>query len=229
MPLIISAPGCRARGRTCDALVELIDIYPTLCDLSRLPIPGHTEGRSFKPLLNDPSLSWKQGAFSQFLRRYKDTQYMGHSIRTDRYRFVEWRNCQTGKVFATELYDHQSDPGENENVADKRENKRLVNELLKQLRKTCPVLPLHATVPKVRSLRSEIPTSLHIINRLDEPVDVYWLDSYGGRQGRGVLKPYQEVRHKTFVGHAFVAVSKSGAKRFLLNSKNFQNQPAILK
>ncbi|MHC4085386.1 MAG: sulfatase-like hydrolase/transferase, partial [Planctomycetota bacterium] len=229
VPLIISAPGCQARGRTCNALVELIDIYPTLCDLSSLPISEQLEGRSFKPLLNDPALSWKQGAFSQFLRRYKGTQYMGHSIRTNRYRFVEWRNCQTGKVFASELYDHQSDPYENINIADKNENKKLVYELSKQLRKTCPVLPSRVTLPKVCSFKSEIPTSLQIINKLAEPVDIYWLDYYGGRQKRGFLKSKQKVRQETFVGHYFVAVSKSGEKRFLLNSKDFQNQPAILK
>lgn len=229
MPLIVSAPGCRAKGKACKALVELIDIYPTLCDLTSLPVPEHADGRSFKPLLNDPALSWKQGAFSQFLRRHKGTQYMGHGVRTDRYRFVEWRDCQTGKVFAKELYDHQNDSQENENVADKPENKRLVYELSKQLRQTCPVLPPRATVPKVRSLKSKIPTLLRIINRLDEPVNIYWLDYYGGRQDKGFLKPDKEVIQETFVGHFFVAVSRSGANRFLIDTKDYRERPAILR
>lgn len=229
VPLIVSAPRCEARGMTCEALVEFIDIYPTLCDLSGLPIPEHAEGKSFKPLLNDTGLPWKQGAFSQFLRRYEGTQYMGHSIRTNRYRFVEWRNCETVAVSFRELYDHQSDPQENVNIADKDENKILVAGLAKQLRETCPPLPPRATLPRLRSVKSTAPTVLRIINKLDEPVSIYWLDYYGGRQKKGFLKPNQEVRQNTFLGQLFIAVSESGTNSFLINSKDFQTQPAILR
>jgi iduronate 2-sulfatase len=65
-PLIVSAPGMKATGRSSDALVELIDMYPTLCELAGLPVPGHLEGRSFAPLLDDPDIPWKSAAFSQF-------------------------------------------------------------------------------------------------------------------------------------------------------------------
>lgn len=54
------------RGRQTDALVELIDIFPTLSDLSGLDAPSQLDGRSFVPLLGDPDLDWKQAAFSQF-------------------------------------------------------------------------------------------------------------------------------------------------------------------
>jgi len=229
VPLIVSAPGYKAKGRKCEALVEFVDIYPTLCDLSGLHTPEHAEGKSFKPLLTDPILPWKQGAFSQFMRRYEGVQYMGHSIRTDRYRFVEWRDCQTAGVFARELYDHQSDPQENVNIAESDQNKELVAGLARQLRKTCPPLPPGATTPRACSVKSKSSTSLQIINKLDEPVDIYWLDYYGGRQSRGSLKPGKQVIQKTSVGHVFVAVSESGRRRFLLNSKDFQSGPAILR
>ena len=65
-PLIISAPGMKARGKATGALVELIDMYPTLCDLAGVPVPRHVEGSSFAPLLNDPNRPWKTAAFSQF-------------------------------------------------------------------------------------------------------------------------------------------------------------------
>ena len=65
-PLIISAPGMKARGKASGALVELIDMYPTLCDLAGVPVPKHVEGTSFAPLLSDPGRPWKTAAFSQF-------------------------------------------------------------------------------------------------------------------------------------------------------------------
>lgn len=66
VPLMIWAPKMKARGVTTDALVELVDIYPTLCELADLPIPEHAEGKSFVPLMSDPNQSWKEAAFSQY-------------------------------------------------------------------------------------------------------------------------------------------------------------------
>lgn len=65
-PLIVSAPGMKARGKKSDALVEFLDMYPTLCDLANLPIPSHVQGKSFKHLLNKPESKGKEAAFSQF-------------------------------------------------------------------------------------------------------------------------------------------------------------------
>lgn len=66
VPLIVSAPGMKARGRSSEALVELLDMYPTLCELADLPVPRHVEGRSFAPLMDDPDRKWKKSVFSQF-------------------------------------------------------------------------------------------------------------------------------------------------------------------
>ncbi|MCP4263168.1 MAG: sulfatase [Planctomycetes bacterium] len=68
VPLIIWAPDMpdKNRGKATDALVELVDIYPTLCDLAGIVPPNHLEGNSFTPLLDDPKRSWKSAAFSQF-------------------------------------------------------------------------------------------------------------------------------------------------------------------
>ena len=128
----------------------------------------------------------------------------------------------------TNLCVRETDCDENE-IANRDENKILVAGLAKQLRETCPPLPPGATLPKRRSVKSGAPTVLRIINELREPVSIYWLDYYGGRQKKGLVKPNQEVKQKTFVGHLFVAVSESGASHFLLNSRDFQMQPAILR
>ena len=126
VPLIVSNPRARAKGRTTDGLVEFVDIYPTLCELAGLPLPDHLEGSSFAPLLDDPDRPWKSAAFSQFPRN----PYHGHSIRTDRYRFTRWtRTNDPSQVGGLELYDHQTDPAENVNVAGRPENAELVQRL----------------------------------------------------------------------------------------------------
>lgn len=66
VPLIVSAPGMKARGKSSEALVELLDMYPTLCELAGLSVPRHVEGKSFAPLLHDPDREWKKAVFSQF-------------------------------------------------------------------------------------------------------------------------------------------------------------------
>lgn len=66
VPLIVSAPKMAAAGKGSKALVEFVDVYPSLCELAGLPLPAHLEGKSFVPLLTNPDQSWKQAAFSQF-------------------------------------------------------------------------------------------------------------------------------------------------------------------
>ncbi len=129
VPMIISAPGMKARGERTDALTELVDIYPTLCELSGLEQPKHLEGTSMAPLLSNPRQPWKKAAFSQ----YPSGGVMGYTMRTDRYRYTEWRNLKSGEVKAQELYDHQEDPQENANVAGKTENRALVSNLAQLL------------------------------------------------------------------------------------------------
>ncbi|MEM9282821.1 MAG: sulfatase [Verrucomicrobiota bacterium] len=66
VPLIVSTPDMKAKGKGTSALVELVDIYPTLCELADLPLPEHLAGKSFAPLLDDPDQDWKDAALSQF-------------------------------------------------------------------------------------------------------------------------------------------------------------------
>ena len=66
VPLMIWTPDMKARGHNTDALVELVDIFPTLCELADVPSPKHLEGHSFVPLLDKPDRPWKNAAFSQY-------------------------------------------------------------------------------------------------------------------------------------------------------------------
>jgi len=132
-PLILTAPGAKAAGQSTSALVEFVDVFPTLCDLAGLPLPAHLQGVSMRPLLDNPTQSWKTAAFSQYPRSSEGQALMGYAMRTDRYRYVEWRVRNTTEVVTQELYDHQSDPAENQNVAGLSGNKELLTKLASQL------------------------------------------------------------------------------------------------
>jgi len=132
-PLIVSAPDMKTAGAHTKSLVEYVDIYPTLCDLAGLPLPSHLEGKSFKPLMENPTRVWKSAAFSQYPRANGANPLMGYSMRTDRYRFTVWVSRDDhSKIDAIELYDHQVDPQENYSIAKKPENKALVDQLMLQ-------------------------------------------------------------------------------------------------
>ena len=68
VPLIIWTPDMpeKNRGKKSRALVELVDMYPTLCELAGIDLPDHLEGQSFAPLLENPDRAWKAAAFSQY-------------------------------------------------------------------------------------------------------------------------------------------------------------------
>lgn len=115
VPLIVSDPRQRASAGRSRARVELIDLYPTLAEAAGLAIPDHVEGESLVALLDDPGAldGEDTAAYSQFTRG----GMKGVSVRTERYRYVEWRDQKSGEIAARELYDHQRDPQENDNIA----------------------------------------------------------------------------------------------------------------
>lgn len=129
--LICRVPSMKAAGKKSQALVELVDVYPSLASLAGLPVPKHCEGSSVGPLLNAPDKEWKPAAFSQFSRGSR----MGYAMRTDRYRYVEWLDKKKNNaVVARELYDHQKDPNETKNIADEVDQKELVQTLSETLK-----------------------------------------------------------------------------------------------
>lgn len=88
---------------------------------------------SIKSLLDDVSASVKDASFSQFRRRQNGREYMGYAMRTDRYRFVEWLDRSLANTIAHELYDHQTDPREEINIAVDKSNDELVQQLSDKL------------------------------------------------------------------------------------------------
>jgi uncharacterized sulfatase len=128
VPLIIAAPGAAGNGRRSRSLVELLDLFPTLCDLAGVPSPPNLEGRSLRPLLDDPTHALHAGVFTE-ARRGPDAEFWGRSVRTPRWRYTEWNGGRDG----VELYDHDADPHEFQNLADEAEHAATRDELRRML------------------------------------------------------------------------------------------------
>ena len=162
--LIIRAPNVGKGVRTA-SLTELLDVYPTLCDLVGLPKPTHLQGKSLAPILRNPKIQIHEAAISQCST--VDSQMspqlvggqldelatiksqMGWTLRTPRFRYVEWREAKLTdnkqvfgiKVLGVELYDYQTDPLEHENLAGKTEFAAVLKEQQALFDRLLPHLP----------------------------------------------------------------------------------------
>jgi len=133
-PLVIHVPGQERPGGRAEALVELVDMMPTLLEACGLPVGQGLEGDSLLPLLDDPDQAWKKAVFSQYPRTLKEHgRIMGTSMRTERWRFTEWIN-EDGSFRQVELYDLETDPQGNTNVARDPAYRDRIPVLTKQLR-----------------------------------------------------------------------------------------------
>jgi iduronate 2-sulfatase len=138
VPLIVRMPEGEADGGSREALVELIDLYPTLCELAGLAVPDRCEGESLVPLLRDAEAPWRGHALSQYKRpRQTGGDIMGYSVKVPEGRYTEWINEDTMEPVAIEFYDHVKDPQENRNAygdLGKKEAKALSKTIKKARR-----------------------------------------------------------------------------------------------
>lgn len=144
-PLIFSGAGVSSKGKVSNAITEFLDIYPTLQELTGFKVSAHLQGKSLKPVLDNPKAPHKKAAFSQYLlgrfgtEEYQKEERMGYAIRTERYRYVEWYlwekdTKKKGKFLASELFDHKNDPKENVNLAVDNTFQQTAKQLSQQLR-----------------------------------------------------------------------------------------------
>jgi len=122
VPLVMAGPGITAKGKASNSPAEMVDFYPTLAELAGIKPPEHISGISLVPVLKDPAATPRKSAFTQY--------GTGYSIRDQRYRYTEWGDKGTE---GAELYDHESDPAEMNNLAANPEYKAKVKELSTQL------------------------------------------------------------------------------------------------
>ncbi len=107
--LIVKTPD-EKQGGTQDEIVSTIDLYPTLMELCNVKMPHKTDGKSFVKLLDNPENDqWKNVAYGYFRN--------GITARTERYRLTKYFREKEPVI---ELYDHQTDPYENHNIADEQ-------------------------------------------------------------------------------------------------------------
>ena len=138
VPLIMRVPGLTIAGTQVQAPVSLIDIYPTLLDLTGLSTQttknqkGHPlDGSSLLPLLANPDTNNWSGPKAALTvvfagNQYKDDPSMQHyAIRTQQYRYILYNNGME------ELYDHHKDPNEWHNIAEP--NSHILKNMRKQL------------------------------------------------------------------------------------------------
>ena len=129
VPLLVAVPG-KKEAQT-DALVEYIDMYPTLSDLCGLPKPKGLDGRSFISVLEDPTSDFREAALTQTLRPWGGKRVgstMGYSIRTPKYRYVMWINRKDKYIIAEELYDMEKDPFQRNNIFNDSEFNNILSK-----------------------------------------------------------------------------------------------------
>ena len=135
VPLIIKPAGIKVDGAPLrKQIVESVDIYPTLCDLSDLPIPENQAGKSLLPIIKQVDCEWKDEAFSQIFRygiwhAPDGREKMGYTIRTDEWRYVLWFDRESTIPEAKELYYIKHKGLERVNLAGRSDFSKIENEL----------------------------------------------------------------------------------------------------
>jgi len=133
VPMLIRIPGVTENGAVSNAIVELVDLYPTLKAFCGLPEPTQKlAGRSMLPLLKDPSAKADmKPAFTQVRRKTDNEEnVMGYSVRFKNYRYNEWWKLDgEPEMLASELYDLEKDPVSEYNAVDESDYQSAKKEL----------------------------------------------------------------------------------------------------
>ena len=120
VPLFIRVPGLSSSGKS-DSYVELIDIYPTICELLGIEKPKQLEGMSLVQNIKDPNLISKTNAYSRYTN--------GDMFISDNYAYSEWKYSEEGKVIGRMLYDMKNDPLQMENLSHLEKYEALMDSL----------------------------------------------------------------------------------------------------
>ncbi|MBX2877557.1 MAG: sulfatase [Saprospiraceae bacterium] len=119
VPLIFAGPGIGAKA-VCDRPVELLDLYPTLLDLCGLAPNAQNEGKSIRPLLENPLIDWTKPAITTYGRN-------NHSVRSQQHRYIHFEDG------SEEFYDHAQDPHEWNNLIQDSESSDSYSKWIEQL------------------------------------------------------------------------------------------------
>ncbi|MBY6210931.1 sulfatase [Microbulbifer agarilyticus] len=126
VPLLVKLPG--NQGAISNALIEYVDLYPTLSEFAGIGLPANVDGTSFHKVLQQPQLPHKTAALSQAVRPWpsnKPVQQIGYSIRTDKYRYTRWVDVKTQRTLAEEVYRINEDRLQRRNLIETLERGEL--------------------------------------------------------------------------------------------------------
>jgi choline-sulfatase len=134
VPLIISVPDLTKAGSKCDQPVSLMDLYPTLVDLAGFDPPSHLDGNSLVPQIKDPKIKTSP-VVASYQFTWTEKPVTGHAVRSMQYRYIYYP-----EINLEELYNHETDPNEWNNIAYKRKSKSIIKEHRKDLLNMLPQL-----------------------------------------------------------------------------------------
>lgn len=126
-PLIIIDPTVKLNGKSCNEVVEFVDIFPTVCDAIGVDIPEQCEGESLYPLMNDDKIKSKGYAVSRWGQGYT-------LVTDDNFFYTEWWD-EDKQAVEKMLFDHTLDLHENFNVVSDIKYKNRIKEMSEQLKK----------------------------------------------------------------------------------------------
>lgn len=132
VPLIIVDPRMKKSGQTTVSPAEFTDVFPTLCELTGVPVLDQLQGVSLVPVMNDPEVKVRKGATTLYKSTGKKGA-LGYSYRTERYRYIEWINRYSKKVVGRDLYDYEKDPFETQSLAKNPKYTTILQELAEGL------------------------------------------------------------------------------------------------
>ena len=142
VPLIISSPGMKINKKS-DALIEYVDIYPTISELAGIKPPDYIHGKSFVDVLKNPNLEFKSEIYSryQFREVVQDKKYSYHEIlfypETQKNKYGSKTHIPGTKIVVTQrmLFDMVNDPKQSVDISDLPEHQKIVAEYSKKLKK----------------------------------------------------------------------------------------------
>jgi iduronate 2-sulfatase len=154
IPILVRAPGITKPGTRSRAVIETVDLYPTLLELAKLPAPKTShplDGRSFVATLRNPAAPTKEAVFHSYPRsRPGEGAIIGRAVRTERHRLIEWKKPGAAATTAElELYDYEKDPLETRNLAESQP------DVVSRLRQLLAAQP--EALPQLRSPDASAP------------------------------------------------------------------------
>lgn len=175
--MMMRIPGKKA-GIKPIGISEFTDVFPTLCELSGLPIPKYLDGISLVPAIDRPASPLREYAFSQYPRQ--GATIMGYSIRTSNYRYTEWMkdsyrtNIPYDQKYsiASEMFDYSKDPMETKSLIGDPQYAKQQQEM-KKLFLTAMKREYQQSISyfKVANYQTPIPTNLNKVKSKANVID----------------------------------------------------------